>query len=420
MIVFPIGILFESMSEKTEMVSSTPPELGPYIDIWSGDGVNNWGPRAAYNEPRDEFLFVWLNERATSIDIYARRVGGDGSVKSWFAVAADPGTKYYHPVVAYSPIQERYLIVYQKYFSISYSEIWARFVSWDGSWMSNPFPIRQDPDHQWSPDVAYNSRDDEFLVVYENGWAGGLHDIAAQRVSASDGSLLSWRNIATGPSQVRTEPAVAYNESRNEYLIVYLFQPVDIYQPTDIYAKVSSATMGELSNELVISDKPICEQKVAAGAGPDEYLVVWADRVCSTNESNIYARRISGDGSPSGPPGGFPLKTDPYYESNPSLAFDKNNGYLVAWRHVPDDSLTIWDVLGNYILPGQDQPVGIDFEISNFPSWDSGVEVACKLAGNCLVVMNNYLVPGGDLELHGRMVTTPGPIYFPVVSSSGP
>jgi hypothetical protein len=417
--ILPLGVLFQSMSEKADVASSMPPELGPFIDIWSGDSVQNWGPEVAYNDLRDEYLIVWLNERASSLDIYARRVGGDGSVRSWFAIAADPGIEYYNPVVAFSPKQERYLIVYQKYINMNYSEIWGRFVSWDGSWMGNPFPIRQDPDHQRRPDITYNIQDDEFLVVYENAWASGLHDIAAQRIKASDGSLLSWRNIATGTSQARTHPSVAYNESRNEYLIAYLYQPVDIYQPSDIYGKVSSATMGVLSNELIISDKPVCEQKVSVGAGPDEYLVVWADRVCGTNDSNIYARRLKGDGSLTGPTGGFPILINPHYLSNPSLAFGQNHAYLVVWRHVPNNSTTIWDVYGNYVIPGQDKPADIEFEISNFPSWDSSVDVACEQSGNCLVVMNNLLVSGGDLEIQGRIVMSPRQIYIPIIVDGG-
>ena len=86
--ILPLGGLFLFVKEKPNISNSSPPELGPFIDIWSGDGVGNWGPRVVYNDLRDEYLVVWLNERASSLDIYARRVGGDGSVRSWFAVAA--------------------------------------------------------------------------------------------------------------------------------------------------------------------------------------------------------------------------------------------------------------------------------------------------------------------------------------------
>ena len=281
--------------------------------------------------------------------------------------------------------------------------------------IGNPFPIRQDPDLQRNPDIAYNSQEDEFLVIYENGWAGGLHDISAQRVKASDGSLLSWRNIATGLSELRTNPSVAYNQSRNEYLIVYIYRPVDIYQPSDVYGKLTSANMGTLGNELIISDKPICEENVSVGVGPDEYLVVWADRVCGINDSNIYARRLKGDGSLIGPSEGFPITMNVIYQSNPSVAFGKNHAYLVVWRHVPTASNNVWDVYGRYVMPGHDKAADSEFEISNFPSFDSSVDVGCEQSGNCLVVMDNILVSGGDLEIQGRMVMAPKQIYLPTI-----
>ena len=115
--IIPLGGLLRSIGEKATVTSSLPPKLGPFIDIWSGDSVNNSGPKVAYNDLQDEYLIVWVNERTPSIDIYARRVGGDGSVRSWFALVADPGIIYTHPVVAYSPKQERYLIVYVKHIS---------------------------------------------------------------------------------------------------------------------------------------------------------------------------------------------------------------------------------------------------------------------------------------------------------------
>jgi hypothetical protein len=58
------------------------------------------------------------------------------------------------------------------------------------------------------PAAVYNSTDDEYLVVYHNSPTGTTEDVAAQRVDASDGSLLSNRNIATGESEIRHYPDV--------------------------------------------------------------------------------------------------------------------------------------------------------------------------------------------------------------------
>ena len=54
--------------------------------------------------------------------------------------------------------------------------------------------------NQYSPDIAYNSVHNEYLVVWENEWAGGYHDVYARRVSA-DGRILSWFAVASNTNK---------------------------------------------------------------------------------------------------------------------------------------------------------------------------------------------------------------------------
>jgi hypothetical protein len=219
-------IQYQSVIAKT----NTPENLqrGPIIDIWDDD-VNNLVPDVAYNSLHDEFLVVWTNNRldASTIDIYARRIASDGSLLSWFCVVSAPGTYHYSPSVAYSSAQDEYLIAYVYVNPNTGGDVWARRVHWNGSWMSNEFPIREEEGNQHYPEVAYNPDADEYLVVYENEdniTPNQLFGIVAQRVKASDGSLVSWRNIATDstpPIQHRYRPDVAYSAASNKYLIAY-------------------------------------------------------------------------------------------------------------------------------------------------------------------------------------------------------
>lgn len=66
--------------------------------------------------------------------------------------------------------------------------------------------------------VAYNWRHGEYLVAWHNKWPDGHRDIYAQRVSES-GELLSWFSITDGPDD-RVQPALAYNATNDEYLVV--------------------------------------------------------------------------------------------------------------------------------------------------------------------------------------------------------
>jgi hypothetical protein len=389
------GLTQSAKAGKEPGVLQAPP-LGPFIHIWV-DAVDNYNPAVAYNSKHNEYLVVWENDRGATRDIYARRVAGDGTALSQFTVVSIANKWNYLPDVAYSPTQDEYLIVYTYQYSASDYDIWARRVKWDGSWVSAGIPIDQKADKQWYPAVAYNSQNHEYLVVYENYWTGGLRDIAAQRVRASDGVLLSWRNIATAPGTVRRLPDVAYNAARNEYLIAYTYQ----YQPTDgdIYGKVASFNLGTLGSEIHIVDNTYDQDGVALAASPNEYLAVWVDGPSSTHRT-IYGRRVSGTGTLQP----FIPIADHSGQAcvEPAVAYGPFYGYLLTWRYIPATS--VWDVYGRYVQPGQNQAGGNEFAIDNGLYSQKSPALACGFSGDCLVAEEDNW-PGGDYEIRGRFVT---------------
>jgi hypothetical protein len=399
------GGLTQSAKAGKELGATQAPPLGPFIGIWI-DAVDNYNPTVAYNSKHDEYLVVWENDRGATRDIYARRVAGDGTLLSEFTVVSDANKWNYLPDVAYSSAQDEYLIVYTYQVSASDYDIWARRVKWDGSWMSAEIAIDTNSDKQWYPAVAYNSQNHEYLVVYENYWAGGLRDIAAQRVRASDGALLSWRNIATAPGTVRRLPDVAYNAARNEYLIAYTYQ----YQPTDgdIYAKVASFNLGTLSSEIHIVDNTYDQDGVALAASPNEYLAVWVDGPSSTYRT-IYGRRVSGAGTLQ------PFIPIADHSSQAcvevAVAYGPVYGYLVTWRYIPATS--VWDVNGRYVKPGQNQAGVNEFAIDAGSLSQKSPAQACGLSGDCLVAEEDNW-PGGDYEIRGRFALAHR-VYLPLM-----
>jgi hypothetical protein len=366
------------------------PRFGPFITIWE-DGVDNLEPAVAYNSEHDEYLVVWYTKQDPNTwDIWARRVGSDGSLKSWFNVATGVG-KRWEPAVAYSPVQDDYLVVYTVEVGASDYDFYATLVKWDGSWKVE-LPIIQPLGIQWTPAVAYNGQDDEYLVVYANVWASGVHDIAAQRV-AGDGTLLSWRNIATSATDLRSVPDVAYNAARNEYLIAYSHMQGSIFTQNDVYGKVASASLGDLSpQEIHICDNTRDQGRLAVAAGPDEYLVAWTDGVSGSGKDDIFARRLSGDGGvPLGPADGFPIVqflSDSCFM--PDVAYGPVYGYMVTWHSYNASYLE--DVYANYVRSGQDQVSGLPFGMNG--GWGSSqrnAAVACTPAGEFLVATEDNL-----------------------------
>jgi hypothetical protein len=423
MVVSPAG-LAQSPDGGPSALAPQLPSLGPWVDIWVNDPIDNTTPAVAYSTHHDQYLVVWQNERLSMTDIYARRVGTDGTLKSWFSVQSAPAPAWYqHPVVAYTPLQDVYLVVYEyNGLSPSTTDILGRFIRWDGGYMASEFAIAQGVDSQMSPAIAYNSRDDEFLVVYENWWAGGLRDIAAQRIKAGNGALLSWRNIATGSGQWRYAPSVAYNATRNEYLITYSYSHNATLGNGDIYGKVASANLGTLSSEMPIVADGYDQQNSAVAAAKDEYLVVWEDGTSGTNDYDIYARRISGGGTLLGSAGGFAIAAaTANRRETPDVAFGSGCGYLVSWSYreggSPGWPPTLQDVYGAYVWPGQDSIYVGQFAIDDGSWLQAEPAVACGRAGACFVAEEDNWPGTQGYEVRGRSVTAnfSDHLYLPTV-----
>lgn len=404
------------VSEKASPANLQSPILGSFIDIWI-DNVDNLEPAVAYNSNHDEYLVVWYNDQGGGMwDIYARRVAGDGTLLSNFTIATNAGKKNWQPDVAYNPVQDEYLIVYTYEVSVTDYDVWGRLVKWNGADLGDPryaeFSINNESGIQRNPAVAYSSHNNEYLVVYDNWWSSSLHDVDARRVD-KDGIPLggaSGVNIATGVGELRHWPDVAYNEARNEYLIVYGYGPSN---NGGIRGKVASANLGTLGSEIHICEDFHYDQDFpAVAAGPDEYLVVWEDGDWSTNNYDIFARRVNGDGS-QGPSGGFAIDGvgDGNLHVNPAVAYGAGYGYLVAWRYYEGGSNQ--NIYGRYVMPGQDSAAGEEFAIDG----DSGSQrypaVACNSSGDCLVVEEDNWPGPADYEIRGRFVR-PHHIYLPL------
>lgn len=385
------------------------PILDPFINIWTSDGVENLAPAVAYNTRHDEYLVVWYNEQGPSVwDVYARRVRGDGTLLSWFTVVSAAGQKNWQPDVAYSPAQDEYLVVYTYEVTAGDYDVWARRVSWNGGSISPEFPINTGADMQWNPAVAYNGQRDEYLVVYENWWAGGTRDIDAQRVRASDGQLQTRCNIATGGVE-RISPDVAYNEARDEYLVVYT---CGVGPNGNIVGKVASGNLGTLSAEIDICSDSYDQDFPSVAAGPDEYFIAWEDGVWGTDDYDIYGRRVDGDGVPQDPDGGFAIAGETAnLHVDPAVAYGSGYGYLVAWRYF-DAGASGEDVYGRYVMPGRNQPTGAAIAIDDGANLQGSPALACNRAGDCLVVERDDW-PGVDYDIRGRFVR-PHHVYLPV------
>jgi len=374
------------------------------IVVWDDD-EGNYVTDVVYNPVHDEYLVLFENYRGASVDIYARRVASDGTVLSWFAVVAGAGEKHVDARAAYCPTRDEYLVVWTRQQDTgTKDDILARTVSWSGSSMSAVFAVVEDTDHQRAPDAAYNSSDEEYLVVYHNQWGGGLHDVAAQRIRASDRAFLSWANIATGPAYLRHYPRVVYHSEENKYLIAYALDQ------RGIYAKLAAANLSGVSvaPEIIIRDDPaiIISWALGVAAGPGGYLVTWKEMEGAGSSVSVRARHVSPAGETPGPANGFLVSDDGLSSWQAHEGVSVSTGiyenFVLAWNA---DPFTPYDVDGAVIAQGSfivaAGPATVADGTGNqcFPSID------CAAVGSCLVAYSDDYTQGvyADLDIRARL-----------------
>ena len=222
----------------------------------------------------------------------------------------------------------------------------------------------------WLPAVAYNSTDDEYLVVWEGDDDTGLLvdeelEIFGQLVDAATGAEIGsdFRLSDMGPdgdaNYDASSPAVAYNSAEDEYLVVW-YGDDDTGALVDgefeVFGQRVSVTGAEIgANDFRLSDMgpdghayyDAFSPAVAYNSAGNEYLVVWESDddtgALAIEEHEIFGQRVSATGaeigandfrlSDMGPDGD--TNYGAYY---PAVACNSaNNEYLVVW-HGDDDT----------------------------------------------------------------------------------
>ena len=360
-------------------VLAAPPISG-FIEI-RANALEDSNPKVAYNSKHEEYLVVWEEEiHGGEIAIYGRRVGINGNmIGAAFPIQHFTNRQLSWPDVAYSEKQDKYLVAFHEKISATNYDIAVVPVSWNGV-PGSGYYIDYDTDWDWIPAVAYNIQNDEFLVVWEkciSCQGGTQRDIQAQRIRASDGMLLSWRNLASSSNMIRRFPDVTYNSTRNEYLVAYTRHSNGSTDGDITGIKINFNMSGPINEFLITSSGSPPQDGVSLAAGPDEYMVVWYEDYGTKN--SIWGRRINGDGSlqPF-----ISLANDAgKHRVEPAVAFGDGGTYLVTWRYIAGT----WDVYGRNVKAGQNSPQGPEFPIDASAGGQKVPAAGCAPMGPCLV-----------------------------------
>lgn len=246
------------------------------------------------------------------------------------------------------------------------------------------------------PATALNAAGGECLVVWsEPGGAARGMDILGRRVAADGSNLKRAFRIsprtATGDER---DPAVAWNATANEYLVVWVDDRNYDARGYDIYGRRVAADGTRIGRDFRISGRPATGSEllpeVVWNAAANEYFVVWRDhaRISPWADDDIFGRRVAADGTRIG----REIRVSgrrAFDEDNPALEWNATaNEYLVIWedyRNYSDDEAEVW---GRRISPDGVR-LAREFRITRAVG-DNEWTIAPDLAWNS--IGNQYLV----------------------------
>lgn len=342
------------------------------------------------------------------------------SLKPMASAAASPIITWEYdqvqPAIAHNPQAAEYLVVWEDHHWGGDWDIYGRLIADNGAALGGHFGISSDdPKPQLAPATAYNFSNDEFLVVWEHAHSAEDHDIYARRLNR-EGVLVGGAIPVTTLTNFESNPAVAYNSANNEYLVVWehLFEG----QRYGIYGRRLAADGTRLGEPIPIDTSSLFPRAtmvpydalapaVAYGSVSGQYLVVWQDKSPEKADYDITGRRIGADGSLVGDE--IAISTWEYDQVKPRLAFNNRaNEFLVVWEDHHWGWGEDWDIYGQRVH-ANGTLAGGNFGIS----WDGSnhrenPDVAYKWAANEYLVAWEFEDQAENHDVFQRRVASDG------------
>jgi hypothetical protein len=334
--------------------------LGPEVQVSTPStplDADRHKPAIAYNTVNKQYLVAWHNEWPGSKDIYAQRVTRSGQpIGPWFSIIS--GVDASNPAVAYNARNNEFLIVWMKEVSPDEYEIWGRIIAWNNSYQKPEFKIMAWPDRSfWSPKVAWNSYRNEYLVVWNafdttSSLPGVPNDISGHRISAS-GAVISPSPLVLTTYSYPHQVDITYNVAMNEYFLAFVVVHTQVTTGNDIYGlRVNGDTGAPVVPPGLIHIYDLEKDQNHPAVATNEqnrYMVVW-EYTYAADDHDIYGREYNADGTPVG--SAFTISSWTQDDTAPDLAA---NGAQTEW-------VVVWQ---------RALPAGAGYSIHGF-RWDSG------------------------------------------------
>lgn len=302
-------------------------------------------PDVAYNAQTNEYLVVWYGDHNQNglvegeFEIFGQRI--DGATGDLLGTAfrisdmGPTGNRSYDaidPAVVWNSVDNNFLVVWRgedgtATTPVGQFEIYAQLLDGNNPAIqlgqndrpiSDMGPAGSANYDAYSPEVAFNASNDEFLVVWYgddnyNGRVSGEFEIYAQRLAGATASELGVNDMPisqTGPNgdirRAAEYPDVAWNPDSNEWLVVWSADETagnPVGNEFEIYGQRLAADgteigrddfrisyMGPESNNNFDAFRP----HVVYHRAGQQYVVAWRGDDSADGEFEIHAQRLDG------------------------------------------------------------------------------------------------------------------------------
>jgi hypothetical protein len=304
--------------------------------IHNDAGVTEEAAKLAYNTQQQEYLVVWKDT-----EIWGRRVTADDAlVGPDFRIS--PVGEGASPDVAYNIATNEYLVVWETAASVRGQRLSA-LGTLEGGVITiaagNYPPPGFDGWYYDQPAVAYASTSERYLVTfrYRADSDNGSSILAKSILSDGTPEQINPFTLAQHSNVLLPEaPAVAYNRSRNEFLVAWqqtVGPDIDVYGRRVKMSGGADVLGGDFYIGTAASQDETAPAVAAIPTVPDEgqYLVAW-ERDVGGNR-NIVAAAVAWDGTVGIPQA---LAATPWGEYRPAAAgSEAHDQFLVTWTWIP-------------------------------------------------------------------------------------
>lgn len=386
---------------KGRIVGATLTPVGDWITVDATTG-DQYYPRVAYSAAGGRYAVVWQDSRsAVRWEVWGQFVSSAGVVPGGSRLIGTDSSYYVtEPAIAALHGAEAYMV------AVRVGEIYIRGYTWSGTGVASaPFLLFGGTNYRWTPAIAGRAGPNECLIVWVDDFLVTQPDIAGRRVDY-DRHLLGNQMVVSAGRKGQEQPAAAYNSRHDEYLVVW--SDYRSAQGYDIRGRRVAPDGTLLGSELAIGTGRIIQSQPQPIYQPsrDEYIVFYTSLETGGTGFDIYAQRLDAAGALLGTRIWVSRNSNSSSESGQRIACNFATGdCLVAWE--ADRGATSWDIRGQR-LNASGVWMGTNFDIYR----GDGEQYWARLAYNSAA--GEYQVVWWDArsraggEIYGRRVGANG------------